>query len=138
MDGGQNKIKEICVDKKCTWDVVGWQEFQLSLPEEFRKSEVVDQLKFWYHREVENLIVYVKRLIELDKPYYAYLGRIDVNAGGSQMIAHFSVKDLTKTCNPNLVNWHLQDMSQWVYSGAIVVDKHAIARGDERVVSTHH
>jgi hypothetical protein len=126
------------MDKICTWDVVGWQEFQLSLPDPYRKPEVIDQLKFWYHREIEQLISYVIRLKEADKPYYAYLGRIEVNAGGSQMVANFSVKDLTKEDDPNKVNWHLQNMSQWVYAGAIVVDKHAIARGDERVVSTHH
>lgn len=123
---------------KSTWDVVGWQEFKLSLPEEFHTEDVLRQLHYWYHREIEQLARYVLQLTRNDKPYYAFFGRIDPNMGGSQMIANFSVKDLDKQDDPQKVNWHLQNTSQWVYAGGLVVDKHAIARGDERVVSTHH
>ena len=123
---------------KSTWDVVGWREFELSLPEEFRTEDVLEQLHYWYHSEIEQLTRDVTLLVRDDKPYYAYFGRIDPNMDGSQMIAHFSVKDLSKQDDPQQVNWHLQNTSQWVYAGGLVVDKYAISRGDKRVVSTHH
>lgn len=121
-----------------TWDVVGWQEFLLSIPEEYRTPEVVKQVKKWYHVEIRSICDYIMRLLDQNKPYYAYFSRIGVNAGSSQMIANFSVKDLTKQDDPNQVNWHLQNTSQWVYAGALVIDKYAFERKDKCVVSTHH
>jgi hypothetical protein len=48
---------------------------------------------------------------------------------GSQQIAEFSVSD-TALPRTSEMNWHMQNTSQWVYAGAIVVQN-----GE---VSTHH
>lgn len=51
---------------------------------------------------------------------------------GSQHIAEFEVKDLGKKNDPNKVNWHMQNTSQWLYAGCILYDER-----DNRV-SRHH
>jgi len=51
---------------------------------------------------------------------------------GSQHIAEFEVKDLTKVDNPSKINFHMQNTSQWVYAGCILYDER-----DQRV-SRHH
>jgi hypothetical protein len=50
--------------------------------------------------------------------------------GGTQMISEFWVNDLTKEDDPSRINFHGQNISRWVYAGAIVVQ-------DGRV-TTHH
>jgi len=121
------------------WNVVGWEEFQLSIPDAYRSNpKVMQQVKYWYHREVEMLAAHVRELLRQEKPYHAYFSRVIKEPGHSQMQAHFNVKDLSQQDDPSKANWHGQNTSQWVYAGALVIDKHAIARGDERVVSTHH
>lgn len=45
----------------------------------------------------------------------------------------FSVSDLNKPNNPNQVNWHLQNTSQWLYAGAIIIEY-----GDKKYISSHH
>ena len=70
-------------------------------------------------------------------PYHASMSPLQVSPMSRQMIAEFYVNDLEKP-KGDKYNWHLQNTSQWIYAGAIVVDKEAIKRDDERVVSTHH
>jgi len=40
---------------------------------------------------------------------------------GSQWIAEWAVKDVAKKDDPSKFNWHLQNTSQWVYAGALLV-----------------
>lgn len=126
---------------KCesNWDVPRWDEFKQTLPVEFRDNKkVLEQVKSSFHREVETMMNFVTDLRKSGKSYHAYFGSFYERPENAQIVAHFSVKDLTKPDNPNQVNWHLQNTSQWVYAGALVVDKDAVERGDERVVSLHH
>lgn len=51
---------------------------------------------------------------------------------GSQCIAEFFVNDLIKEVKPNHINWHGQNVSQWLYAGCILYDT-----SDHRV-SRHH
>jgi hypothetical protein len=51
---------------------------------------------------------------------------------GSQHIAEFEVKDLSKENNAGKVNWHMQNTSQWVYAGCILYDDQ-----DHRVTRHH-
>jgi hypothetical protein len=56
-------------------------------------------------------------------------------SAGSQQIAEFEVRDIMKEHVPNSVNWHGQNTSQWVYAGAVVVQKW---NGDDYRVTRHH
>jgi len=51
---------------------------------------------------------------------------------GSQCIAEFTVNDLQKEHKPDQINWHGQNVSQWLYAGCILYDTQ-----DNRV-SRHH
>lgn len=52
-----------------------------------------------------------------------------VRKAGAQYIWEFEVKDLTLTPS-SAINWHGQNISQWVYAGCILLS--------HGLVSTHH
>jgi hypothetical protein len=90
-------------------------------------DEQVIELKEKYIWECALISGYAKR--DAKKPE-CYLWPF--REAGSQMIAEFEVRDLHKENDPNKVNWHLQNTSQWVYAGCILYDKKSGR------VSTHH
>ena len=58
------------------------------------------------------------------------MGRFE-DSCDTQLVVHFSVFDLGKE-RKDEVNWHAQNTSQWVYAGAIVIDKQTGR------ISSHH
>jgi len=103
--------------------VATFEELLKSLPVEHKTEDVIKNLKYWYEREVNLLNDYAKNAKEPS------IGLFPFNKSGSQYISEFWVKDLSKP-EKDEYNWHLQNTSQWLYAGCILVE-------DGRV-STHH
>lgn len=51
----------------------------------------------------------------------------DMRRAGSQLIWEFYVNDLSIP-NGNQVNWHLQNTSQWLYAGCILLEGKKVSR----------
>ena len=89
-------------------------------------EEAIDEITKYYAYEMSNLFNYAYNAKE------AMITMELFSKQGSQWIAGFAVKDLQKQNNPDSLNFHLQNTSQWCYAGAMVYDER-----DGRV-STHH
>ena len=106
------------------------------------KDEVWQSLCFYWAMEVSKILEEVDELKTEGKDYLGTLApfrftaeptnEADGKGGGGQAICEFAVLDRTKRDNSDQVNWHLQNTSQWVYAGAIVISL------DDGRVSTHH
>ena len=95
-----------------------------SLPKEKQTEAIKEELEKYYERE---------KLIMDNYAEQSYDPKIIMNTfreAGSQSICEFSVLDLKKEHKPGQVNFHLQNTSQWLYAGAIVVH--------DNKVSSHH
>jgi len=103
--------------------VVTFEELFNSLPDDQKTEDVSQKLKFWYEREINFLNEYAK---SAQNPSMALLPFFKC---GEQYIAEFWVLDLKKPAK-NEYNWHLQNTSQWLYAGCILVQNGK--------VSTHH
>lgn len=99
------------------------QELLNSLPDEEKTKEVIRQLKTSYEIETGLLHKYASKA---GKPSIALL---PFTKSGSQYIADFWVNDLGLP-KENKYNWHIQNTSQWLYAGCILVQNGR--------VSTHH
>ena len=89
-------------------------------------EETIDEITKYYAYEMSSLFSYANNAKE------AMITMELFTKQGSQWIAGFSVKDLAKQNDPNCLNFHLQNTSQWCYAGCILYDER-----DGRV-STHH
>jgi len=85
------------------------QQLLDSLPEDQRES-VKDNLEQRYHQICERLADYM----QYDRHLNTFI------QSGSQWIADFEVKDLSKPVLDQF-NFHLQNTSQWVWAGCILV-----------------
>lgn len=110
-------------------------ELLFSLPVEFQSSKVIEQLARAYDDEVKWINEYASRLIKQGKDCAAVMCKFDNR--GSQWVANFSVKNLSIP-ESNQYNWHLQNVSQWVYAGCILFDERSFKDGSEWIISTHH
>ena len=89
---------------------------------------VKDSLRVWYLRELGMMQRYWDETVENG-------GRPDViwsefRQAGSQWISEFQLFNRAKPNNPEDINFHGQNTSQWNYAGCILVDGNR--------VSTHH
>lgn len=103
--------------------VASFEELLNSLPSDQKTEDVIKDLKYWYEQEVKMLNEYSKNAQEPS------VGLFPFNKSGSQYIAEFWVNDMSKPKKEEY-NWHLQNTSQWLYAGCILLQ-------DGRV-STHH
>jgi hypothetical protein len=103
--------------------VATFQELLDSLPKEAKTKEVLERLMACYEAEVSLLHQYAGRA---KRPSMALL---PFTKSGRQYIADFWVNDLGLP-KEGKYNWHLQNTSQWLYAGCILIQ-------DGRV-STHH
>jgi hypothetical protein len=118
-DNGYNEVKV---------KVPALHEFIFSLTDkigpldEESRGDIISQ----YAYEMSNLFSYAKGATKPMITFDCFVKQ------GRQWIAGFAVKDLGIADDPNKVNWHMQNTSQWVYAGAMVYDER-----DGRV-SCHH
>jgi len=103
--------------------VASFEELLNSLPSDQKTQDVIKDLKYWYEREVKILNECAKNAQEPS------IGLFLFNKSGDQFISEFWVNDLAKPKKEEY-NWHLQNTSQWLYAGCILIQ-------DGRV-STHH
>lgn len=103
--------------------IATFEELLNSLPDEEKTEEFIQKLKACYEIETDLLRKYASGA---EKPSIALL---PFAKSGSQYIADFWVNDLGLP-KGNKYNWHLQNTSQWLYAGCILIQ-------DGRV-STHH
>lgn len=106
-----------------------------SLPPQFHTTKVKEQLHAYYNRESENITNAINRLIEQGKPFAANLYLFRKN--NTQYVAEFDVKDLSRP-EQEKYNFHLQNISQWVYAGCILFSVEAFTENREQIISTHH
>lgn len=112
------------IKKTMLVEVPSFEELFKSLNEEQRTDAVEKELFDYYQREKQNLFNYA---LGGNKPSI-YMGTF--NKQGSQWIAEFAVNDLELPFKADSYNFHLQNTSQWLYAGAILVQ--------DGQVSTHH
>ena len=119
QDNGYNKVEV---------KVPALHEFLQSLTDNIGPldEETRGDLIAQYAYEMSNLFNYAKGAMEPLITFDCFAKQ------GKQWIAGFAVKDLNKKDDPNKVNWHLQNTSQWVYAGCVLFDEI-----DGRV-SSHH
>lgn len=103
--------------------IATFQEMLDSLPADQITEEVKTRLQYFYDIEVKRLKEYAGRA---EKPSVTLL---PFTRSGSQYIANFWVNDLSLPYKDQY-NWHLQNTSQWLYAGCILVQ-------DGRVISHH-
>ena len=80
--------------------------------------------------ELANMLRYAKNAVD-PSIFMAEQPQIAGSEERTQYIFNFSCSDKKKPNNPNQMNYHGQNTSQWLYAGAIVVDVNGH-------VSTHH
>jgi hypothetical protein len=103
--------------------IVTFEDLVRSLPDDQRTEDVTNRLKFWYEEEVRILNECAKNAKEPS------IGLLPFCRSGDQYIAEFWVSDLSKPIIARY-NWHIQNTSQWLYAGCILVQNGR--------VSTHH
>jgi hypothetical protein len=103
--------------------IPNYEELVASLPPEILSDKIREDLSNKYNKELISIDFYEKKAKEPQSHMSLF------RKSGSQYIAEFFVNDLSKTVG-NSFNWHLQNTSQWLYAGCILV-----ADGE---VSTHH
>jgi len=103
--------------------IATFEELLSSLPVEQKTEGVIKDLKFYYEDEIRLLNEHSKNAQEPS------VGLFPFKKSGSQYVAEFWVNDLAKPVKREY-NWHLQNTSQWLYAGCILVQ--------DRRVSTHH
>jgi len=103
--------------------IASFEELLNSLPEDQKMGDTIERLKFFYEDEVKRLNDYAKNTKEPS------IGLLPFSKSGSQFIAEFWVNDLSRPVRREY-NWHLQNTSQWLYAGCILVQ--------DGNVSTHH
>jgi len=89
--------------------IVTFQELLDSLPEDQRKL-VKNDLKQRYHNICKRLAEYMQH----DRTFHKFY------QSGDQWIAPFEVRDLSKPVLDQY-NYHLQNTSQWLWAGCILV-----------------
>jgi len=135
--------KEKCVtnipERQAIISVPTFEELFYSLPYELRKrirrendsysgENLYNRLAKIYSREIESLVAYG---MYAKKPHIS----MDLfRKEGRQYVAFFNVSDMELPHNPEEINFHLQNTSQWGYAGAIVITDY----GDTLTVSSHH
>jgi len=94
-----------------------------SLPDSEKTGSVKAMVTAEYWHELKRMRKYKKEEDYIDLYMYPF------RQAGSQFIAEFEVNDRSKPVK-NEYNWYLQNTSQWLYAGCILVQN-----GE---VSTHH
>jgi len=118
------------------FDVPSFEGLFNSLPMRYRSNKVKAQLEDAYKRELRSMGYHAARVKKAKRPFSARMFLFD-KRGGTQIIAEFWVKDLNEPVRGEY-NWHLQNISQWVYAGCILFDVSAFQEGREYIISTHH
>lgn len=103
--------------------IIALEDLLNSIPEDRKTPEVIEGVKTNYALEMERMQRYIERA---EKPQ---AGLQAFRKAGSQLIAELWVNDLGKE-KKDEVNWHMQNTSQWLYAGCILIDNNQ--------VSTHH
>jgi len=103
--------------------IITIEELLNSIPEDRKTPEVIQGVKNMYTLEMERMQRYIE---QAEQPQ---AGLQPFRSAGSQLIAELWVNDLGKP-KKDQVNWHLQNTSQWLYAGCILIDNNQ--------VSTHH
>jgi len=116
--------------------VVSVQELHESITENAdldyeQEITIWSELYAHYAREISIMLSIVQnnRNIGLDKEIVVNL--TPFTKQGSQLIANFSVLDLSKPVQDSY-NWHGQNTSQWLYAGALVYDQ------ETNEINSHH
>lgn len=94
-----------------------------SLPNVERTPFVENSVRDAYSREIENISYYTKNAVNPSVGFDTF------RQSGNQFIAEFWVNDLVLE-KKNQYNWHMQNTSQWLYAGCILLQ--------DGKVSTHH
>ena len=100
----------------CESDMVSFQELWLSLPESERTDDVRHALidKYLY------IVGQAFRAAERAKKPFIKIQKF--HESGSQHIAYFEIFDKTLPDDPSRMNFHGQNVSQWMFAGCILVD----------------
>lgn len=114
--------------------IATYQELVDSLPEAIRTPEVLNgfddppyryrSLKQAYEDECAYMHEVAQRCRKPELHFNVF------QQAGSQFTAYFVVNDVDIPYNSNQVNWHLQNLSQCKYNGALLIDRNR--------VSAHH
>lgn len=101
-------------------NIISFNELVASLPE----KEKVDK------KELENMYWYVRKMMKKYSEGRSNISNIisGFHKAGNQFVADFSVSDLKKPVK-NEYNFHLQNTSQWLFAGCILVE--------DGIISTH-
>jgi len=113
-----------------------FSELYESLPVQYRTEKVRAQLQQAYDHEVRFIGETATQLAQQGKPYATRMFTFS-HTGGSQWIADFSVKDLSRPLKDQY-NWHLQNTSQLVYAGCILFDRNSFEHNPDHCISRHH
>jgi len=94
-------------------NIISFNELVASLPE----KEKVDKKELW------DIYWYVRKMMKRYSEGYTNVLNIltDFHKAGNQFIADFNVSDLERSVK-NEYNWHLQNTSQWLFAGCILVE----------------
>lgn len=103
--------------------IISFENLVNSIPEEKRTPELLAHLKNKYEYEVETINSYISKAKNPDAHLMPFI------KAGDQLVADFYVNDLGIE-KENKINWHFQNVSQWLYAGCILIDHNQ--------VSTHH
>ena len=104
-------------------NIISLDDLLTSLPKSEKTEKVIEDIKAAYWEEFEKMRRYREKGKKIELSIYPF------RHTGNQFIANFEVNDRGKPVTPEY-NWHLQDTSQWLYAGCILVQ--------EGRVSTHH
>ena len=96
--------------------VITFEQLWESLAEDKQTPEVKEQVKQAYERELQIMEQTAKHYKKTEMNFFGF------DNTGVQSLAHFNVKNLELENNPNAVNFHLQNVSQWVYAGGLLVE----------------
>jgi hypothetical protein len=107
-------------------DVISLEDLIKSIPFGFEKDpKVIEEVTECYATEMYVINGYVKQIKENKGKPFVFFPSFNRNG-----LTQFEVKNLGEPIK-DMYNWHGQNTSQWVYAGAIYVDKNGH-------VSTHH
>lgn len=112
-----------------------YNELLASLPEKFHTIKVKAQLLRAWEWETTYIKEEVQRLTDNQRSVAARM--FPFSQSGRQWIAEFWVKDLGEE-ETDRYNWHGQNVSQWVYAGAIVASEYEREGVSEIEISRHH
>lgn len=103
--------------------IISIEDLLNSIPEDIRTPEIVERVKQAYENEIESIKYYQSKAAIPEAELTSF------QKNGTQYVSEFYVNDLAKS-KEDKINWHFQNISQWLYAGCILIDNNQ--------VSTHH